>query len=249
MTRARARLRRSAAVVRGRALIRGLTPRRARVRFAMLFGLLFIASGAVLLGITYLLVNRPTHNVVTAFHVAPQGGAQPQTIIRPGSDPGSGAPPDVTDWLNDQLSKQTAKMHDARMHQLLVQSGIALTIMAAISVVLSWLLARRVLQPVRTLTAGICRISAGNAHERLAVEGPRDEVSELADSVDGLLERLGPHRTGDGRRRHRAPGATGRQPDPQRRLLQRARRQRGHHRPAPRGVNAELVGHLAGTRV
>ncbi|WP_369227829.1 sensor histidine kinase [Streptomyces sp. R39] len=192
VTRARARLRRSAAVVRARALLRRLMPRRARVRFAMLFGLLFIASGAVLLSITYLLVNRPTHNVVTAFHLAPQDGSQPRTIIRPGSGPGSetGSPPDVTDWLNDQLSKQTAKMHDAQMHELLVQSGIALTIMAAISVVLSWLLARRVLKPMRTLTAGICRISASNVHERLAVEGPRDEVSELADSVDGLLERL-----------------------------------------------------------
>lgn len=194
VTRARTRLRRSAAVVRARALLRRLTPRRARVRFALLFGLLFIASGAVLLSITYLLVNRPTHNVVTAFHVAPQDGSQPRTIIRPGSEPGSGpdsgSPPDVTDWLNDQLSKQTAKMHDAQMHELLVQSGIALAIMAAISVVLSWLLARRVLKPMRTLTAGICRISASNVHERLAVEGPRDEVSELADSVDGLLERL-----------------------------------------------------------
>jgi signal transduction histidine kinase len=51
-------------------------------------------------------------------------------------------------------------------------------------------MARRVLLPMRTVTAGICRISASNVHERLAVEGPRDEIRELADSVDGLLERL-----------------------------------------------------------
>ncbi|MFD7136729.1 sensor histidine kinase [Streptomyces sp. NPDC059894] len=192
LTRARALLRGPAAT-RVRALIRLLTPRRVRVRFAMLFGLLFIATGAVLLGITYLLVNRPTHNVVTAFHgeAAPEGASPGETVIRPGPD--SGSTPDVADWLNEQLRRQTAQMHEAQMHELLVQSGTALTIMAAISIVLSWLLARRVLRPMRTLNAGIARISASNVHERLAVEGPRgprDEISELADSIDGLLARL-----------------------------------------------------------
>ncbi|MFK0106823.1 sensor histidine kinase [Streptomyces sp. NPDC091217] len=163
-------------------------PRRVRVRFAVLFGLLFISSGAVLLGITYLLVNRPARKVVNVFHVSPTGGPRGEPVIRSG--PGSEPSPAALDWLNDQLNEQSAKMHDAQMHELLVQSATALTIMAALSVVLSWLLARRVLRPMRTLTAGICRISASNVHERLAVEGPRDEVSELADSVDGLLERL-----------------------------------------------------------
>ncbi|MGW6739452.1 sensor histidine kinase [Streptomyces sp. NPDC055025] len=171
-----------------RALIRPLTPRRVRVRFAMLFGLLFIASGAVLLSITYLLVNRPTRSVVTAVHDEglPGGGSSPGTVIRPG--PGSGQ--DLTVWLNDQLRRQTEHLHDVQMHDLLVQSGTALAIMAAISIVLSWLLARRVLRPMRTLNAGIARISASNVHERLAVAGPRDEISELADSIDGLLARL-----------------------------------------------------------
>ncbi|MEU1345417.1 HAMP domain-containing sensor histidine kinase [Streptomyces sp. NPDC090075] len=175
---------------RVRALVRHLTPRRVRVRFAMLFGLLFIASGAVLLGITYLLVNRPTQNVVTAVHDegVPGDGSSPGTVIQPG--PGSGSPQDLTAWLNDQLRRQTEHLHDAQMHDLLVQSGTALAIMAAISIVLSWLLARRVLRPMRTLNAGIARISASNVHERLAVAGPRDEISELADSIDGLLARL-----------------------------------------------------------
>ncbi|WP_405969991.1 HAMP domain-containing histidine kinase [Streptomyces sp. NBC_00988] len=173
-----------------RALARLLTPRPVRVRFAMLFGLLFIASGAVLLGITYLLVNRPARNVFTAFHRegGQLDGSPPGTVILPGPD--ATPPPDVSAWLNDELRRQSAQLHDAQMHELLVQSGTALAIMAAISIVLSWLLARRVLRPMRTLNAGITRISASNVHERLAVAGPRDEISELADSIDGLLARL-----------------------------------------------------------
>lgn len=170
-----------------RALIRRLTPRRVRVRFAMLFGLLFITSGAVLLGLTYLLVNRPTRRVIS-FHVDMGGGPGPRMDMRVG--PGVGAPLPDQSVLNAQLRRQAADMHAAQMHDLLIQSLTALAIMAAISIVLSWLLARRVLRPMRTVTAGIRRISARNVHERLAVEGPRDEISDLADSVDGLLGRL-----------------------------------------------------------
>jgi signal transduction histidine kinase len=147
----------------------------------MLFGLLFVASGAVLLGMTYLLVDRPSRSIVT-FHLSPAGGPQPTFGTHAGQDLPT---PDAS-----VLDAQAARMHHAQMHDLLVQSGTALAIMAAISIGLSWLLARRVLGPMRTVTAGIRRISARNVHERLAVEGPRDEINDLADSVDGLLDRL-----------------------------------------------------------
>ena len=170
-----------------RTLVRRLMPRRVRVRFAMLFGILFIATGAVLLSITYLLVDHPARNVVTSYKVS-DSQSQPGRVILDG--PGSKGVPSGSDWIDAQLRAQAARLHAEQMHDLLVQSGVALTIMAAISIVLSWLMARRVLLPMRTVTAGICRISASNVHERLAVEGPRDEIRELADSVDGLLERL-----------------------------------------------------------
>jgi hypothetical protein len=46
------------------------------------------------------------------------------------------------------------------------------------------------LRPLRTMNTAIKRISARNVHERLALRGPRDELRNLADTVDGLLERL-----------------------------------------------------------
>jgi signal transduction histidine kinase len=185
---ARARVLRSAPATRLRALVRRLTPRRVRVRFALLFGLLFVASGAVVLAITYLLVNRPPQRVIS-YHTRGEGGPRPVIHLGPGKGTTTSPPPDMS-ALNAQLREQAARIHDAQMHDLLVQSGTALAIMAVVSIVLSWLLARRVLRPMRTLTAGIRRISARNVHERLAVEGPGDEISDLADSVDGLLDRL-----------------------------------------------------------
>ena len=76
------------------------------------------------------------------------------------------------------------------MHELLIWSGVALAIMAVLAVALGWLVAGRVLRPLRTMTTATQRITEHNLHERLALPGPSDEVKDLADTIDGLLQRL-----------------------------------------------------------
>jgi signal transduction histidine kinase len=78
----------------------------------------------------------------------------------------------------------------ADLHQFLVQSGIALAIMAAVALALGWLTAGRTLRPLRVITAATRQISDRNLHERLALAGPRDELTDLAGTIDGLLARL-----------------------------------------------------------
>ncbi len=60
-----------------------------------------------------------------------------------------------------------------------MESGIALAIMVILSIVLGWLIAGRVLRPLRTITAATRQISATNLHQRLALDGPNDELKEL----------------------------------------------------------------------
>ena len=81
-------------------------------------------------------------------------------------------------------------MHAAVSHALLVGSAVALGIMTVVSLVLGWIVAGRVLRPLRVMTAATQRISEENLHERLAMPGPGDELKDLADTIDGLLERL-----------------------------------------------------------
>ena len=52
------------------------------------------------------------------------------------------------------------------------------------------MIAGRVLAPLRAITSATQQISDTNLHQRLAIDGPRDELTELADTIDGLLERL-----------------------------------------------------------
>lgn len=51
-------------------------------------------------------------------------------------------------------------------------------------------MAGRALAPLRTIAATTDRISDTNLHERLAMDGPRDELRLLADTIDRLLARL-----------------------------------------------------------
>src|SRR5207249_2339662 len=62
--------------------------------------------------------------------------------------------------------------------------------MSLVAVGLGWLVAGRILRPLRLITAMTRHISSENLHERLAVPAPDDELKDLGDTIDGLLERL-----------------------------------------------------------
>jgi signal transduction histidine kinase len=142
-----------------------------RLRLTLLYGCLFLLTGAGLLAITYALVDNKLSSPIRT-----SGGSLPPTA-------GAGI---VLGPAPASFRAQQA----ADLHQLLIQSGIALAITAAASVGLGWLVAGRVLRPIQTMTATTRRISERSLHERLALTGPRDDVTDLGDTIDGLLARL-----------------------------------------------------------
>jgi signal transduction histidine kinase len=89
-------------------------------------------------------------------------------------------------FVKEALDRQRS----SELAQLLLWSGAALAIMALVSVGLGWWIAGRVLAPLRRMTASARQISAENLYERLALDGPDDELKELGDTFDGLLTRL-----------------------------------------------------------
>ncbi len=89
-----------------------------------------------------------------------------------------------------QAGTVQAAQRAADSHQLLVNSGIALAIVAVLALLAGWLVAGRMLRPIRTITRTARRISSTSLHERLALDGPQDELKELGDTLDGLFARL-----------------------------------------------------------
>jgi signal transduction histidine kinase len=73
---------------------------------------------------------------------------------------------------------------------LLVQSAIALVITVILAAWLGWIMASRVLQPLHSITNAAHQLGADNLGRRINHEGPDDELKDLADTFDGMLDRL-----------------------------------------------------------
>src|SRR5260370_35432650 len=97
------------------------------------------------------------------------------------------------------LAVATGQARNGVSHNLLIGSAIALGVMTVVSLLLGWVIAGRVLRPLRQMTAATQRISADSLDERLAMPRPYDELKELGATIDGLRERreaaAAPHRT------------------------------------------------------
>jgi signal transduction histidine kinase len=151
------------------------TPRRRSVqwRFTRLYAGLFFASGAVMLAVVGLFAGGSV--------IAAPG---------PGSVSSVTTLPAAAQARIGSLEHQLAQARNRQTQQLLLGSAVGLLVMGVLSLALGWYAAARVLRPLRTMTATTRRISADNLHERLAVDGPHDELRDLGDTIDDLLGRL-----------------------------------------------------------
>jgi signal transduction histidine kinase len=186
-----------------------------RLRLTILYGCVFLVSGTALLAITFVLVRYATHgSLTTVQRVVARSGAgkvevKSSVVGTGGRIDAPGGPGNPTIAPNTPLQLRQAlirlgqaqaqanrlgtlavNVHGSDLHQLLIRSGVALAIMAVASMAFGWLLAGRALRPLRTMTAATRQISEENLHHRLALGGPRDELKELGDTIDGLLGRL-----------------------------------------------------------
>ena len=158
---------------------RSLLPRRTvRLRLTALYGVMFLFSGAIVLGIASGVVVARS----TSVAVSSTSQAVPQTPLERADA--------RIQMLQQELASASSRAPSGVKNSLIVGSLIALGIMTLISVLLGWLVAGRALRPLRQMTAATRRISADSLDERLAVTGPDDEMKDLADTIDGLLERL-----------------------------------------------------------
>lgn len=108
----------------------------------------------------------------------------------PGVAPGKAPTPQQAAAQFHLLQTQASTQHANEMHQLLLQSGLALAIVALLSVLLGWIVAGRALRPLKVITAKAQDISSTNLHARIGLTGPDDELKDLGDTFDALLDRL-----------------------------------------------------------
>jgi signal transduction histidine kinase len=139
-----------------------------RVRLTLLATGLVAAVSAVLLWLGWMLVGEVAASLPTL---------PPQTPV-------------LVDGVAVPAGEIAAALgHSARTEVLQVGS-VAFALVVAAAAMVSWVLTGHVLRPVHDVTATARRLSAESLDERIDLEGPRDEVAELADTFDAMLERL-----------------------------------------------------------
>jgi signal transduction histidine kinase len=163
------------------------TPRRwwrptIRVRLTLLYAGTFLLAGATLVALMHLFLGQALDRQLTA-----RLGITQHLPEQAASQPGS---PQPNHALQEDLRAQFQQDRDDTLDAMLVASLVALGIVGVAAGGFGWLLAGRTLQPLQQITATARRVADGSLHERIAFDGPADEVKDLADTFDAMLERL-----------------------------------------------------------
>ncbi len=153
-----------------------------RLRLALVYGVVLVGTCTVLLGLNDAMLYRSLYTNIQAP-----------------------SPEDMASWaavaVHDEqfeekvssFQQQQATIARMRADLLLSTAGasaIALAVTALLGLGVSWFVAGRMLRPLRSLPAATRRISQDRLHERIALDGPRDELKELADTFDEMVARL-----------------------------------------------------------
>ncbi len=182
--------------------VRRLGPQKVRTRLTLLYAALFFAAGSALLGLTYGLVasSLPTQpsaaatvssqelNNLNRECIGALKGKHPVAV--PTSLPAAAACKEAEVAYNAGTAAGLQAQRQHALRNLLVVSLVGLGVMTVASGGLGWFMSGRVLRPVRVITQTARRASEQHLGERLALTGARDELKELADTFDGMLERL-----------------------------------------------------------
>ncbi|MET7273229.1 HAMP domain-containing sensor histidine kinase [Streptomyces flaveolus] len=159
-----------------------------RIRLTLLYGGMFLIAGILLLSIIYLLAaqalntgNEPLFKIV--------GG----TDIKVASD----KCPVVNNASNLSLSTFNAAISECiddqrkvALDNLLSRSLLALLGLAVIAFAFGYAMAGRVLSPLGRITRTARAVAGSDLSRRIELDGPDDELKELADTFDDMLERL-----------------------------------------------------------
>jgi signal transduction histidine kinase len=153
-----------------------------RVRLTLLYAGAFFLAGAALVAVMYFFLGQALDRQLTAR----VGITEHFPELTP-TEPGS---PQRAHELQEELRAQFEQDRDDTLNSMLIASLIALGAVGVIAGGFGWLLAGRALHPLQQITATARRVADRSLHERIALEGPDDEIKDLADTFDAMLERL-----------------------------------------------------------
>ncbi|MFG2607063.1 sensor histidine kinase [Streptomyces sp. NPDC048514] len=158
-----------------------------RIRLTLLYGGMFLIAGILLLSIMYLLAaqaistgNQPLFKIVGYQELKVSSGNCPAINTTRLS---------LSDF-NDAIAHCVDQQRQAALDNLLSRSLLALLGLAVIAFAFGYAMAGRVLSPLGRITRTARQVAGSDLSRRIELDGPDDELKELADTFDDMLERL-----------------------------------------------------------
>ncbi|WP_030154342.1 sensor histidine kinase [Streptomyces sp. NRRL S-244] len=157
-----------------------------RIRLTLLYGGMFLIAGILLLSIIYLLAAQALR----------EGNGLPYKILG-GTDiqvtstcPGVVGKIQAPDQFNSVINTCILEQRRHALDDLLSRSLMALLGLSIIAFAFGYAMAGRVLSPLGKITRTARRVVGSDLTRRIELDGPDDELKELADTFDEMLDRL-----------------------------------------------------------
>ncbi|ARP72735.1 sensor histidine kinase [Streptomyces pluripotens] len=158
-----------------------------RIRLTLLYGGMFLIAGILLLSIIYLLAaqaistgNQPLFKIVSFQELKVSSDSCPAINTKSLA---------LSDF-NDAIAHCVDQQRQAALDNLLSRSLLALLGLAVIAFAFGYAMAGRVLSPLGRITRTARAVAGSDLSRRIELDGPDDELKELADTFDDMLERL-----------------------------------------------------------
>lgn len=158
-----------------------------RIRLTLLYGGMFLMAGVVLLLLMYFFVQEALNYVAPPKFdfavVDPNTGRISNTFS-------VGGVPMNSDQLNQLIAGRHETASSVAANTLLRKSLTVLVCLAVIAFAAGYAMAGRVLRPLGRITRAARDVASSDLHRRIELDGPDDELKELADTFDDMLDRL-----------------------------------------------------------
>jgi signal transduction histidine kinase len=145
-----------------------------RFRLTVLYSTLLFALAGAALAITYFAVAQTTQpQPITELRAKEYRPGQPYRVLT------------VAEIDDIEAAVNFTTLETLRTYSLIALAGLFVA-----SLGIGWVLSGRALRPVGAIARTAREIQATDLSRRIRLNGPRDELRDLADTIDSMLDRL-----------------------------------------------------------
>lgn len=156
-----------------------------RIRLTMYYGGMFLVAGLIMVLVMYLFVDQ-AFNSLGFPRIRANSGINIRVYSSPDAEGQLIDGSQINAWIQHVQDQEVS----AALHTLVLKAVSALIALLILSVLFGYAMAGRVLSPIGRITRTARQVAGSDLHRRIKLDGPDDELKELADTFDSMLDRL-----------------------------------------------------------